>query len=521
MKYNVAVYSRISREDGDRVESESLANQRELIENYVKKQPDMKIIDYYNDDNYSGTNFNRPGFIRMYNDIKTGKINCVIVKDLSRFGRDYIDVGNYIQKEFPKYNVRFIAINDNVDSDVKQYDMITPIKNVFNEQYARDISSKIISTFRSKQENGHFMGAFASYGYKKDPNNKYKLIIDDYPASVVKRIFEMFCNGQGKMSIANELNNEGVLCPSEYKKSIGENYTNCHRLRATSYWTYSTIHNILNKEIYAGNMVQHKSNCSKFNYGKTQVNKDDWIIVKGTHEPIIDKELWETAQSLLKRRTRQMSFNQNVSMFAGFLCCADCGRAMAKITWSGKRRYVCGTYKRYSKNICTAHNIPEEVLTSIVLEDINQILSKVKNIEKIVEQEKSKRMSSCRQTSVKDDISNLKIKLDKIKHLKKSLYEDYKTDLISRDEFIEYKADYDKQEKDITSLISSMSEVGATKEEVVLESDFIQRLRDYSRIEEIDRTILETFYEKIYIYENKKIKFKYKFEEVIDTINSY
>ena len=519
-KYNVAVYSRISREDGDKAESESLVNQRELIKAYVKGQREMSIVDYYSDDNYSGTNFNRPEFTRMYDDIKEGKINCVVVKDLSRFGRDYIDVGNYIQRVFPKYGVRFIAINDGVDSLIKQYDMITPIKNIFNEQYARDISNKIISTFRNKQESGQFMGAFPSYGYTKDPNNKYKLIIDDYPATIVKRIFKMFCDGKGKIGIAKTLNEEKILCPSEYKKSIGMKYQNSNRLYNTSYWTYSTIHKILSNEIYAGNMVQHKSNASKFDYSSKMVAEEDWIIVKNTHEAIIDKHTWDTTQSLLKKRTRQMSFEQNVSIFAGFLCCGDCGRAMAKITWSDRRRYVCGTYKRYPGVGCTSHSINEETLKSIILADINFILSKINNIRetvnKIVSQNQNKNPNDYTTT-----ISNIEVQLSKIKHLKKSIYEDYKMGLLTQEEFTEYKSDYDKQELNMNDLLKKLKNDSQSEEETLLESDFIKSLKSTSQINELDRVILDTFYDKIYIYEDKKIKFKYKFEEIIDIIINY
>ena len=518
-KYNVAVYSRISREDGDKVESESLGNQRELIKNYIKKQKDMTIVDYYSDDNYSGTNFNRPEFARMYNDIKKGRINCVIVKDLSRFGRDYIDVGNYIQRIFPKNGVRFIAINDNVDSSVKQYDMITPIKNIFNEQYARDISNKIISTFRTKQEAGQFLGAFAPYGYKKDPNNKYKLIIDEYPATIVKKIFNLFCEGQGKISIAKILNSEKILCPSEYKKSMGEKYYNFNKLNRTSYWTYSTIHKILQNELYAGNMVQHKNNKSKFNYNPSQVDENEWIRVENTHEPIIDKNTWEITQDLLKRRTRQLPFDQNVSIYAGFLVCGDCGRAMAKITWNDASRYVCGTYKRYPGVGCTSHKIYEKQLNEIILEDINAILSKIENIKEIIEKEQSLNATPKKPDS-NMDISSVEIQQNKIKHLKKSIYEDYKLGLLSKEEFIDYKTDYDKQEKNMNDLILKMKESQIT-EEPLFESEFIKNLKNTSQIQKVDRTILETFYEKIIIYEDKKIKLKYKFQKFIDSISKY
>ncbi len=521
-KYKVAVYTRISREDGDKIESESLGNQRELIKNFVKKNDDMVIIDYYSDDNFSGTNFNRPEFIRMYNDIECGRINCVIVKDLSRFGRDYIDVGNYIQRVFPKFGVRFIAINDNVDSLAKQYDMITPIKNIFNEQYARDISEKIISTFRNKQEAGLFMGAFPSYGYKKDPNNKYKLIVDEYPASIVRRIFKLYCEGQGKISIAKILNSDCVLCPSEYKKSIGEKYQNSNKYKGTSYWTYSTIHKILTNEIYAGNMVQHKYDSSKFNYGSSQVEQDNWIRVENTHEAIIDKKTWDITQSLLKRRTRQLSLNQNVSMFAGFLVCGDCGRAMAKITYKDKRRYVCGTYKRYPGAGCTSHSIMENMLIEIILRDINAIFSKINKIKQIAEEtQREAKMELSSNTNINEDLTNIEIQLAKVKHLKKSIYEDYKLGLLSKEEFIDYKKDYDKQEENIEELIKKMKESNKSEEEVLLESDFVKTLKETSCVDELTRGLLASIYDKIIIYDNKRIKFIYKFGEVVDAIKKY
>lgn len=521
--YKVAAYTRISREDGDKVESESLGNQRELIKNYVKKHDDMVIVDYYNDDNFSGTNFNRPEFIRMYNDIENGRVNCVVVKDLSRFGRDYIDVGNYIQRIFPKYGVRFIAINDNVDSLTKQYDMITPIKNIFNEQYARDISGKILSTFRNKQEAGKFMGAFTSYGYKKDPNDKYKLIIDEYPASIVRRIFQLYCEGQGKITIANILNSEKILCPSEYKKSIGEKYQNSNKFSGTSYWTYSTIHKILINEIYIGNMVQHKHNLSKFNYSSSQVDKKDWIIVENTHEAIIDKETWNLTQSLLKRRTRQLPLDQNVSMFAGFIVCGDCGRAMSKITHKDKRRYVCGTYKRYPGAGCTSHSIMENKLTEIILTDINSILEKIEKIEQIEARARERAQSANLKSNsnIEADITNVEIQLDRIKHLKKSIYEDYKAGLLTKEEFIDYKADYDKQEVCMNELIKKMKDSGTSEEEALLESDFVKTIKGTPHVTELTRCILENFYEKIIIYEDHRIKFKYKFGEVVEAISKY
>lgn len=212
--WNTAGYLRLSREDGDKAESDSIANQRKLLEQYLQAHPELRLTDFYQDDGYTGTNFDRPAFRRMEEDIARGRVNCVLVKDLSRFGRDYIEVGRYLEREFPARGVRFIAVNDHVDSEQGRYDMLLPMKNIFNTQYARDISDKVRSAIQSKQRRGEFVGAFASYGYQKDPANHNHLIPDPPAAQVVQRIFDLFEQGHGKVKIAKLLNAEGIPSPS-------------------------------------------------------------------------------------------------------------------------------------------------------------------------------------------------------------------------------------------------------------------------------------------------------------------
>lgn len=387
--YLTALYIRLSREDGDKEESDSIGNQRKLLMEYIASKEELVLKDIYIDDGYSGTNFNRPDFKRLIHDIEEKEVNCVIVKDLSRFGRDYIDTGRYLERFFPEMGVRFIAISDGIDSKRQTYDMMLPIKNIFNEQYARDISKKIQATVKIKQHSGEFIGSFASYGYKKSPVDKNKLVIDEYPASIVKRIFDMYVSGIGKQRIARILTNEGILCPSAYKQLNGQQYKNSN-YRENSYWTYSTINSILHKEIYIGNMVQgtkHQTMRGKQN----RVAKEDWIIVSQTHEPIIDQETWNRAQSLLKRRTRQLDLVSNQNIFAGFIRCGDCDAAMAKVSWSradGTKSdsFYCGTYKRYGNKYCTPHTLPLNILEQIVLDDLKKIIHSISDLEKLAKQ---------------------------------------------------------------------------------------------------------------------------------------
>ena len=333
--FNVAIYIRLSREDGDKEESDSVGNQRKLLTEYVNKHDDFILYDVYIDDGFTGTNFNRPDFHRMIADIEDNKVNCVVVKDLSRFGRDYIDTGRYLERIFPELNVRFISVTDNIDSMKQAYDMLLPIKNIFNEQYARDISNKIQATVKSKQKAGEFIGAFTSYGYKKSPANKNKLVIDEYASEVVKRVFTMYAQGIGKQSIAKILNAEGILCPSEYKKLNGENYKNCNRLEKTSYWTYSTIKVMLQNELYIGNMVQGKRRTSLYdNEARHATDENDWIVVENTHEAIVDKELFNKVRAVMYKKVEESIFTSDrgknlpikEDIFAGILFCGNCGR---------------------------------------------------------------------------------------------------------------------------------------------------------------------------------------------------
>ena len=521
--FNVAIYIRLSREDGDKEESDSVGNQRKLLTEYVAKKDDFILYDVYVDDGYSGTNFNRPSFQRMIADIEDGKVNCVVVKDLSRFGRDYIDTGRYLERYFPELGVRFISVTDSIDSMKQAYDMLLPIKNIFNEQYARDISKKIQATVKSKQKAGEFIGAFTSYGYKKSPVDKNKLVIDDYAADVVRRIFSLYIQGYGKQRIAKLLNAEGILCPAEYKKVNGENYKNCNRLESTTYWSYSTINSILHREMYVGNMVQgtkHQRMRSK----QKKMPKEEWIIVENTHEPIIDKATWEMAQSLLQKRTRELDLETNKNIFAGFVKCGDCGRAMTKNMWrraDGSKTYslYCGTYKRNGKQYCTPHTLPMAVLEDIVLGDLKAIVDSVDNLKELVQ---SQSFTASKVKRIADtELSKIKAELERVKRLKKSIYEDYREELISKEEFLSYREDYLKKEELYSKQIEALEEKKKDNvTEDVFETPWLKRLLELKDIETLDRDIVVEMISEIKVYENRKIKITYNFGNELEHLFS-
>jgi len=502
--WRTALYARLSREDGDKPESDSIANQRKLLEGYLVQHPELQSVGFYADDGFTGTNFERPEFKRMVTDMEAGKINCVVVKDLSRFGRDYIDVGRYLERWFPERGVRFIAIGDNIDSESGPYDMILPVKNIINEQYARDISQKVRGSFQIKQQRGEFIGAFASYGYRKDPENHNHLVIDPPAADIVQRIFTLFEQGNGKIKIAKLLNGEGIPCPSEYKKLNGEKYHNGQKLNGTTYWTYATIHRILNNQMYAGSMIQGKAPRQSMHGKAKLLDKEKWAVVENTHEAIIAPEQWERVRSLLQRDTRTLNFSQNISPFAGFLRCGDCGRAMSKTNHASGVYYCCGSYKRYGPTVCSRHGILHRALEQVVLDDLNKIIAAVEDLKAMADGVRTEPETRDRRA----ERERIQINLARIYRLKKSAYEDYKEGLLSKEDFLRYKEDYQRQEELLTSQLERAKQV-----EKKADRPWITELLRRGRLAELDRATVAETIEQIRVFEDGKVEITYSFSD--------
>lgn len=374
--YNAAIYCRLSREDEGSSQSESIKNQIEYLKKYVFERG-WNISGIYADDGYTGLNFDRPEFLNMIHDIEKGKINVVITKDLSRLGRDYIQTGHYLEKFFPENKIRFIAVNDAIDTieDNMGNDM-SPFKAVINDFYAKDISKKVKSTFKSKAEAGKFIGAFAPYGYKKHSADKNKLIIDKVAACVVKRIFKEYLSGNGLSHIANMLNSEGIFSPSAYKSIHFASNTNVNTVNKL--WGHCTVKNILTNPTYAGNMAQHK--YKKVNYKSKKLialDKSNWIIVNNTHAPIINFEDFEAVQTIMRRKSApNFHTKRTPNLFSGFAFCAECGQYMTfSKTPKGIKYLICSTYKRFTSKYCTRHAIRLDSLEWAVSRDILSIIS--------------------------------------------------------------------------------------------------------------------------------------------------
>ncbi len=527
--WSVALYIRLSQEDSDngteKQESNSVTSQKTLLNEFIEEHDDLIVFDTYIDDGFTGTDFNRPSFQRLLEDMRNGNINCVIVKDLSRLGRNYIEVGNYIEQVFPLFNIRFIAINDSVDSfrnPASTNTILVPFKNLINDEYCRDTSIKIRTSLNGKKKKGEFIGAFPSYGYIKDPKDKHKLIIDEVAADIVKKIFNWNVNeGLGKIAICHKLNDLGILNPTGHKKlELGQNYNNYGIKDNTYTWTPSTVRNILNNEVYIGNTVQGKRRTKSYKVHKVEVvPKEEWVRVENTHEPIIDKKTFAKAQELSRRDTKVSQKTNELSIWAGLLKCADCKRAMNKKSSTNKsgskyEYYICSTYRKKSNNLCTKHTIKEELLEKAVLQAINLHIDLLIDTEEIIKQINESSFQNTKNENIENMIIAKQNDISKISNFKRTLYEDWKNADITREEYLEYKQKY---ENDIERLKQHIERLQNEKQKYETQNKssnkWIEKFKEQKGITELSRDIMMELIDCIYVHENGNITIKFKFED--------
>lgn len=519
--WKVGIYCRLSSDDGDNAESDSITNQKEIIEYFLKKEENIEIIDYYQDDSYSGTTFNRPDFKRMFNALVNGDINTIIVKDLSRFGRNYIEVGNYIEQIFPLYNTRFIAVNDNIDSfkDPKSVNnIIVPFKNLMNDEYARDISNKVRSVLMTKSLNGEWVGGTCPYGYKKNPDNIHQLIIDEEEAPVVRKIFKMALDGFGHIKIARFLNDNGILCRKEvqrrkkYKLSMSSEDE-----EIVYHWSTSTIGKMVTSEIYIGNLVWNRTGSISYkDHRQIYKPKSEWVIVEGTHEGIISVEDFNKIQETIKERLSKKKRPEKLTIYKYKIKCADCGRSMCKMEDFRDGRtssnFYCRNYKTTSSK-CSPHKIKTSELDSMVIEAILMQIKSVLNIEKTINKIKENS-----KTTNKDEYEKQILKLnndiDKIKRLKKVAYEDWKLERISKEEFINYSNDYEKSIENLNNEIKVYeNKIESSLRDIKEDEYWIEHFRRNKKIKSLSREVIEELIDCIYVHEGGNITIKFKYQD--------
>lgn len=528
-KYHAAIYLRLSRDDiatgrgayagGGRTESNSIRSQRDMIRSFIGKQDNMEIYDIYADDGYSGTNFDRPEFQRMMRDVEAGNVNCVIVKDLSRLGRDYIEAGRLIQKTFPAFSVRFIALTDHFDSltaDYSERSLVVPVKNFVNDSYARDISGKVRSHQRIKRENGDFIGAFAVYGYEKCKDNRNLLVPDDYAAGIVKRIFAWKIEGYSNLAIAEMLNGMGILSPMEYKKMRGEKFQTGFAAGVQAKWSAVAVKRILTNENYIGALVQGKE--EKVNYKvKKSVRKpeEEWTKVQGAHEAIISKEDFEIVQDLLHTGTRAGAGERKPHMYAGILFCGGCMEPMIRRVnrYKGKVSvsFICPTKNKGGN--CSRHRISEEALERLVLDGLRTQAALLRDQGKVPEGMERMENRFVEAAAFEREIERLQSERDKYLGLRAGLYEDWKREIITEEDFRDFGEIYEKRCQELQRAITRQKETGKELLEEGVAGGSPERIKNAMQITELDRLTLVSFVRRILVYEDKRVSLEFRHRE--------
>lgn len=528
--WHAALYVRLSREDGDKEESDSVGNQRELLASFVRLEADIEPYDIYTDDGYSGTNFERPAFQRMMEDVKNHAVNCVIVKDLSRFGRNYIEVGQYIEKIFPFMNVRFISVNDMLDS-VKNpqamNNLIVPFKNIINDEYCRDISNKVRSSLDLKRRQGKFIGSFAAYGYQKDPEDHHRLVIDEEAASVVRQIFQWFVSGTSILGIARRLNELGVPNPSAYKKGCGLHYAHSTGKANDGFWPDSSVRRILKNQVYTGCLVQGKNRIKSYKLKVSEaVPRDKWLIVPNAHEPIVDRELFEKAQSLFERDMRASPQTGQVTLLAGLMKCADCGRAMNRKLISQPNRdysyYICSTFKKMNRGACTKHSIRSDRVEEIVLETLRRQIDVAVEMDSLIAginaSVRANRSNQCLTRTLAQK-ENEKASLEK---MKLALYPDWKNGDLTREEYQQLRADFDRRIAGLDeTLVRLRQEIKRADEGVDGGNAFLSAFVKYRNLEKLSREAAVELIDAIYVHEDGSLTIQFRFEDAFEQAVQY
>lgn len=530
--FKVAIYLRLSKEDDDlscssgaKSESNSISNQRKLIYDFMKSHPELELYDEYKDDGKSGSNFDRAEFQRMMKDIEAGNVNCVVVKDQSRFGRDYIDVGKYKEKIFPKLGVRFITINEGYDSlsATSSDDLAFTINSFVYDFYIRDISTKIRTNLTAKKQNGEYAGAFVAYGYVKDSNDKSKLVVDQFAADVVRDIFRWKIEGLSPQNIAVRLNELGIPSPAEYKKLSGSNYKTSFQTSSKAVWSHVSVRRILKNEIYLGVMIQGKRTTPNYKT-KTVVTKaeSEWLRVEGTHEAIISVRDFELVQELLRDDTHCRAGDVTVPVYAGRIYCGDCGATAVRktVSYAGKRYvyYVCNANK-HDKTVCSRHSIREDILGQVIYQTVRHQIDLLLDVDKALRQFENLSWEKHKLKQLDASIEIQEEVVRKNNTLRLGIYEDLRAGLLDRSEYESLKKELAERIAEATAAIEKLNkEKREILDGVSKQQSWIEQFRQYENVTELTRPMVIHLIERINIFEDSNIEIVFRHRNQIEEI---
>ncbi len=513
MDYHVALYIRLSKEDESEGPSQSVTNQKSLLDEFVQKHR-LQVYDTYIDDGWSGTNFDRPDFQRMIGDIEAKKVNMVITKDLSRLGRDYIMTGHYMERYFPEKRVRYISLLDGIDTGVESSaNDITPFRAIMNDMYAKDISKKIKSVKRDKQRKGQFIGGKPMYGYKMHPTEKNKIIIDEEVAPTVRRIFAMALSGVSCRQIATTLNEEGVPTPATY---CGWNMG--RKGPYAGLWSSERISEMLQNETYIGNMVQGRTVKISYKSKKClRQARENWVVVEGTHEPLIDAEIFQKVQMLVNSRKRTKSRTYDF-LLRGLIFCHECGYPLAVINRknaAGEERlfFICRTYQRFTKaGVCTCHSIKEKTVTDAVLAKVREVCEAYLDPAKLLPIAKEAISNADKASCAEAEIQSLHSKIDSLTANLDKMYMDKLSGILSDDDF---QRIYLKAKAQRSQLENQLKTLEQEKEAPVSKDDRTKELvQRFLESVPTNRELLFSLIERVELSEDKQIFIKFRFRQL-------
>lgn len=528
--YRAGLYARISVETERKREADTIGNQLQLLKDYVSEHSDLTVFDIYSDDDISGTDFIRPEFSRMMNDLRDGKIDCIIVKDLSRLGRNYLESGEYIEMVFPFFRCRFISVTDRFDTKYQQADISVQLKNMANEMYAKDISRKICSTMRTIQDQGKFAGSRAPYGYRLDPADKHHLIIDEETAPIVKQLFELLAEGNTVHFVATTMNANGIPSPGRllYERRIAstDHFKN-------SKWYMQTVRRILQDEIYLGWMVSGKFRSTYHSTGKKgsqPVPREEWIVTKGTHEPIVTEELFNKVQEYFVRMKEEHgqtavynSKSKKASIFKGHLRCGECGQAMflrnkhshGKVTaW-----YYCALHENYNSSYCVKKAVKKQDVEDIALKLIRTQIKLFTDAREMIIALNKKESSKTKHRIYSDQIRNVKKQIEKYMSLKASLYEDFANGVLSQSDYISMGQEYAQKADELRIFLAELEkEAQKYSQTYAMNGSWAQIIEQYQNAETLTEEMIDAFIDEMILYNNGHVEVKFRFKDELDEV---
>ncbi len=519
--WRIAVYIRLSREDGND-ESLSVTNQKKIINEYLERffEEEFTLVDHYVDDGLTGTDYDRPDFRRMVHDMEAGKVNCIICKNLSRMFRNYSDQGYFLEKVFPLHNVRFITVSDpKVDSYLHPetiHGLEVPINGLMNDRFAAKTSLDVRATFATKRRKGEFIGAFAPYGYKKDPENKNALIVDDEAAEVVQNIYQWFVyEGMSKNGIARRLNDLGIASPAAYKKNKGLNFCCPQSGKNDGLWSPSAVSLVLNNRMYLGIMVQGKQAVVSYKvHQRRAVPKEDWYMVPDTHEPIIQEELFKRAAALQVRDTRTAPSERKLHLLSGFIRCADCRKAMTRQKTKNIVYYYCRTFREKSKSACTKHTVKEKTVVKAVLWALRTQISLIGSMDKVVEEINKSPSRGNEAARLAAMLHFRQREWEKTVSIADGLYGDWKSGDISKEEYARLKQKYSLQAKEQKKVIQNIqAEYELIGKNTSVNNPYLEDFLKNRNIGELNRGILVALVKNIYVHRGGGITVEFNFAD--------